>query len=103
MKFLILKELNRDSVDQDTWLAYHQRAYKKDPIRFAKEYEKLVKSISDLQLLEYTLRTQVLHQDDFTDSLRSALEKLIPLAYRPVYEFLSQLAVNAMKPKGFNS
>lgn len=103
MKFLILKELNPSDVDSPTWLAYHQRMYTKDPARFAKEYEKLVKSISDLQLLEYKLRTQVLHQDDFTDALRSALEKLIPISYRPVYEFLSSLAMSAMKPKGFNS
>lgn len=103
MKFLILKELNPANVDDGTWLAYHQRSYAKDPVRFAKEYEKLVQSISHLQLLEYQLRTRVLHQDDFTDSLRAALEKLIPVAYKPVYEFLATLATSAMKPKGFNS
>lgn len=103
MKFLILKELNPAATDSSTWLAYHQRMQAKDPARFAREYEKLVKSISDLQLLEYKLRTQVLHQDDFTDTLRTALEKLVPVAYKPVYEFLSSLAVSAMKPKGFNS
>lgn len=103
MKFLILKELKPEGPERDVWLKYHQKQYAKDPVGFAREYEKLVKSISDLQLIEYSLRTQVLHQDDFTDSLRGALEKLIPVAYKPVYEFLSSLVLSTMKPKGFNS
>lgn len=103
MKFLILKELDPNEVGLQTWLTYHQQKYAKDPKGFVKEYEKLVQSISHLQLLEYNLRTQVLHQDDFTASLRSALDKLIPVAYKPVYEFISSLLTQAMRPKGFNS
>jgi len=76
--FLIIKELPANGVPDTAWLKFHQEKWLKTPEKLRAEYEKLVKSLASLHVIEATLREKVLHLDAPSYDLRSQLSEMLP-------------------------
>lgn len=79
MKFAFLKALSRPGVMTTDWKNYTQLCYQNHPEALEKDYERLVQSIADLELIEKYLREEVLHKSEETAGLRSVMSKAVEL------------------------
>lgn len=77
MKFAVLKALTRPGYLGATWKTHLQDAYLEKPDIVRKDYEKLVRAIADLELMEKYLREEVLHLDEETSGLRDAIDRAV--------------------------
>jgi hypothetical protein len=66
MKFALLKSLNPPGVLSENWTNSVQQSYNTDPSGLVKDYEKLVRAIADLELMESYIRKNILHKDGST-------------------------------------
>lgn len=79
MKFAILKALTKPGYLGASWKHHLQTAYQVTPALVRKDYEKLVRAIADLELMEKYLREEVLHLDEETSNLRSVIDRAVSL------------------------
>lgn len=74
MKFSVLKTLTTPGHLTSDWKKSINRSYEEKPDAVRQDYEKLVRAIADLQLMEEYLRKEVLHNDESTSYLRQTVE-----------------------------
>lgn len=79
MKFLVIKDLDASGQVTKEWTAAMQNALSQKPEALRKDYAKLVESIARLQVIETTLRKEVLHGDTGTEGLRNVAESYLPV------------------------
>jgi len=79
MKFAVLKALPTQGLLDSGWTLSIQTAYLKTPEKVVADYDKLVRAIADLELMEKYLREEVLHTDGSTSGLRSVMDQVASL------------------------
>jgi hypothetical protein len=75
MKFAVLKAMDKPGQLSDTWKNITQASYSERPSAFVKDYEKLVRAIADLELMEQYIRKDVLQGDESASLLVTAMNK----------------------------
>lgn len=81
MKFSALKALPVPGKITPDWKTQVNQSFVKDPVVVKKDYEKLVRAIADLELMEEYLRKEVLHDDASTSTLRQTVDLARELGY----------------------
>lgn len=74
MRFSVLKTLTEPGKLTSEWKKSINQSFERNPSAVRQDYEKLVKAIADLQLMEEYLRKEVLHNDESTSYLRQTVE-----------------------------
>lgn len=74
MKFSAIKALPVPGVLTSEWKTSVNQTYAKKPDAVRRDYDRLVKAIADLELIEEYLRKEILHSDESTSPLRQTVE-----------------------------
>jgi len=77
MRFALISELPADGKVSTAWIKTHQARYSQKPTAVRAEYEKLVKSLAQLHIIEKALREEVLHVDDQSSDFRSSVAAVL--------------------------
>lgn len=78
MKFLVIKELGKNGEVTPEWLAAMRSKLETNPVALREDYAALIKSIAHLQVIETTLRNEVLHEDTSSQPLKDVSLEWLP-------------------------
>jgi len=76
MKFALLKALSPSGTLSESWMETTQQSFLQNPVVFRRDYEKLVRAIADLELMEQYIRKEVLHDDESTSDARMVMDRV---------------------------
>jgi len=74
MRFTVLKALPKPGMLSESWKLQIQQSFAQNPDGVRGDYDRLVRSIADLELMEQYIRKDILHKDEQSSTLRQIVD-----------------------------